>query len=296
MSGGGGSNTTTSTKVEYSPEEEARRKKVFDAADQAYGTAKDSYANIMNPTGAPVGPSGATNQAQQMISGYAQGQGSQLATSAGNAANFGLSGAVLDPNQNPGFQGSLNTALRKVDEKYTDAGGVLSQIRNNFSASAPGGQSSREGIAMGLAGKSYLNTVGDVTSTMTSDAYGKGLDYMKSSMAFAPNMYNLGVQPGISMGAVGQQQEAYTQAQNDYTAQGQMWNANKDWAALQPYTSLITGASSAGSSATGPAPKGPGAMGVLGGAAMGAYIGSVVPGIGTAIGAAAGAILGYAMQ
>lgn len=297
---GGGSAPSSSTTVQqnYSPEEAAIRKQLFDSAKGIYDKNKGAYASIVNPAPKPVGPSANTSQGQQMVLNAAQGAGTQVANSAANALNMGLSGDVLKADANPALQGQIDAAKAGVGHSYTDPGGVLSKIRTNFTYGNSGGSGSREGIAGGIAGREYLNTVGNVESSMRSAAYGQGLDYMKSSMAFAPNMYNLMMQPGLSTAAVGAQQEGYQAAQNQYDAAGTSWNLNKDWAALGPYASMVTGMAnpSTTSSTQGAAPQGPGAMGVLGGAAMGAYLGSVVPGIGTAVGAGAGALMGLMMS
>lgn len=296
-SGGGGGGQTSSTQVvqNYSPEEAARRTQVMDEAQRIYQAqqAAGTWNGMVNPAPRPVGPSDATQQAQQMITNAATGQGTQLANSGFNAAQFGLSGQVLDPSKNPGYDATLQAALRPVNNAMTDPNGVLAQIRQQFNQSS-GGTGTREGIAAGIAGREYLNTVGDISGKLALSQYGQGLDFMKSSMAFAPNMYNMLMQPGISVGTVGQQQEGYQQAQEDYAAQGRSWAMNAPWAGLQPYASMVTGMANPSTTSTtmGTMPQGNRALGVLGGAAMGAYIGSVVPGIGTAVGAGAGALLG----
>lgn len=281
--------STTTVQNTYSPEETARRNKVFDAAERAY--AGTNYSSIMNPMPKPVGPSADTLTAQNMVREAALGSGLNLAKAGMNATQFGLSGDVLKPGSNPGLQASIDSATRKIGEQYTAPGGVISNIRSNFMNSSPSGQSSREAIAMGLAGRSYLNTIGDVTASMTSDAYNRGLDYMKSSMAFSPQMYNLLMQPGLSVGAVGTQTEGYQAAENAYNAGSDLWNVNKQWAALGPYASIVTGMSNPSSvtTASAPGPQSPGAMGVLGGALAGAQMGSYfgMPMAGAGVGAIA---------
>lgn len=281
--GGDAPQATTTVNQLYSPEEAARRTALMTAAEQLYNRQKGTWASMMQP--GAMSPE--TQQAQQMISSAATGPGQQAATAAGGALRLGLSGDLLDPTKTPGFQRALSAAIDPITSAYMDPGGVFSRIRTNFMGGNSGGRGTREGVAADLAGSQYLKSIGDVSAGMSMDAYGKGLDFMKSSMAFAPNMYNLMMQPGISLGAVGQQKEAYTQA-------GQQWQAQAPWAEMAPWASMVTGFSnpSTVTQGTAPASRGPGAMGILGGAAMGAYIGSVVPGIGTAVGAGAGALLG----
>lgn len=282
--------STTSTTMNFSPEESARRVKVFDAADALYN--KDAYSSILNPIAAPVQPSADTIAGQNMVRNAATGPGQVVADAAGGALNFGLSGAALDPNTNPGFQASLNTAIRRTGQEFTDPNGVMSKIRGNFTAGNSGGSGTREGIAAGIAGREYLNTVGDISGRMASDAYGKGLDLMKSSMAFAPNAYNLMMQPGMTVGAVGAQKEAYDQTKAQYDVSTDMWNANKGWSALAPYAQIVTGMSNPTSTTTATAPMGrsSGGMGLMGGAMMGAQMGGMFGS--PMLGAGAGAIAG----
>lgn len=290
--GGGQPQSTTTVQQNYSPEEAARRVQVMDRAQEIYTQQQPLWASMINPAARPVGPSAETTQAQSMITQAATGPGAQMGQQAASALNFGLSGQALDPNSVPGYQGALNAAIRPVTQAFTDPGGVLGKIRGNFVGGNSGGRGTRENIAEGIAGREYLSTVGDISSRMSLDQYGKGLDFMKSSMAFAPNMYNLLMQPGISVGAVGGQKEAYAQQQEDILASDRAWQLQAPWAGLQPYASMVTGMAnpSTVSTSMGPASRGPGAMGVLGGAAMGASIGAMagMPMVGAGVGALIG--------
>lgn len=261
--------STTTSSQSYSPEETAARQKILQAGGQAYDQASSAYSKIINPNAVPVAPSAATQQGQQMVMNAATGQGQQVANAGGNALNFGLSGDVLNTANNPGLAGTINTALNRVGQAYTDPGGVLSQIKSHFNSDTDG-QSSRQAMAEGMAGRNYLQTIGDTTANMQNSAYNSGLDYMKSSMAFAPNMYNLMMQPGLSVGAVGNQQEQYAQQQNNYQAGTNLWGANSGYAALQPYASLISGMSNPTTTTTGTSPTAQkNAMAPLGMAMMG---------------------------
>lgn len=294
--GGGGEapppqTSTTTVQQNYSPEEIARRTQVFDAAQGIYGRTQGSYSSIVNPAPAPVGASANTVEGQQRVLAAAQGPGQQLANNMGGATNFGLTGQVLDPGMNPGLNAAMDTAVRRVGTAYTDPGGVMSKIRGNFIGGNSGGTGTREGIAGGIAGREYLNTVGDVTGKMAFDNYKEGLDFMKASMAIAPQSYNMGLQPGVSTAAVGAQQEAYQQAQSNYDAAGKQWALNKEWAALAPYASVVTGMSNPSTTTSGSYGGGqsPGGMGILGGAMAGAQMGSMFgsPLIGAGVGAVA---------
>jgi hypothetical protein len=290
--GGGDSapaNTTQTTQVRYSPEEQAMRDKVMRDASALYDQQKGQYTSMMYPGPRPVGASADTLAAQQRLREFSTGAGQKTADAAQGALQYGLHD-VLDPNANPALQGTIDTATRKIGEAYTDPGGVISQIRSNFVNTAPGGQSSREGIAMGIAGRGYTNAIGDVTAKLTSDAYNKGQDTFAKTMAVAPNMYNLMTQPALTQAGVGQSEEAIRQQEEDYQANARMFGMNAPGQALQNFANMVYGGSNPTVQASG---QGPGApkMSPLAGMAAGATLGAAVGG---PWGAAAGAVIGLA--
>lgn len=277
--GGGDKGSSTTVNQMFSPEEAARRTQVMDAAAAIFGSQPASRP--------PTGATPDTVQAQERLRAFSTGQGQQLANTTAGAVQFGLAD-VLYPQSNPAMQEYLKSATRNITEAYQDPGGVLSQIRSNFASQD--GRGSREAIALGLAEKSYLNTIGDVTSKITSDAYGKGLDTFSRTMAFAPNAYNLAMQPAVTQDVVGQQIEGYSEQQRQ-------WEANSPWANLQNYANIVFGGSAPGTQTTS---MGPGTSNVqrvgmaLGGATLGYQIaaGTAMGGpYGAAIGAAAGLLM-----
>ena len=149
-------------------------------------------------------------------------------------------------------------------------------------------------LAEGVAGGRYLQTIGDISATRTSDAYNKGLDTFSRTMALTPQTMQASLMPAQAMSAVGTQQEQYGQQGEDYAAAVRQWGMNAPWAALQNYANVVYGGSASGTTTTGMSSGGgtSKAMSALGGAAMGASIGSVVPGVGTLIGAGIGLMMG----
>lgn len=294
------SQTSTSTVTQqYSPEETAARAKLFSTGEAIYNKTKDQIASGGYPGAKPVGFSPESIQAQNMVTSAALGPGQQIANSAAGALNFGL-GDVLYPGSNPALAGTIDTAVRRLGTAYTDPNGVLSKIRSNSMAgNSSDGSGTREGIAMGIAGRNYLNTVGDTVAGMSSDGYNKGLDFMKSSMAFAPNMYNLMMQPGVTIGAVGSQKEAQSAAEANYAAAARNWDLTADWQALGPYASLVTGLSNPSTVTSSTAPMAGGGSNKtapLGSAMMGASAGSAFGPWGAVIGAGAGLLFGMSQQ
>jgi hypothetical protein len=286
--GGGGS--TNTVQKQYSPEEEAMRKALLGEAQKVYAKTQPQFEAALYPGAKPIGPSTATQASQAAALNTALGPGQQVADTAANAINFGLND-VLQPGANPALQGHIDSAVRRVGEAYTDPGGVISNIRSNFMQSSPSGQSSREAIAMGLAGRSYLNTVGDVTASMTSDAYNKGLDTFRSTLAFSPQAYNLMMQPAATLSAVGGQQEAYAANQEAYQAAARQWGLNAPWQGLQNFANIIHGGANPSTVSTGETASNP-MMGAAGGAMAGWAIGAQT---GAASGGPYGAVIGAAL-
>lgn len=326
---GGGSGGQTTTNQMYSPEEAARRAAVMQQAESMYGqqagrtfnqsgydTAVKNWlatrsttptAAAPDPSGfwtqgagtqpypgsVPVGASADTIAAQNKLRDFSTGQGQQASQNVMNAMNFGLHD-VLYPGSNPALQATIDTATRKVGEAYTDPGGVMSQIRSNFISGAPSGHSTRENIAEGIAGRNYLNTIGDVTGQIASKGYETGLDHVGRTMALSPSLYNLGQQPALTQSGVGQQVEQYGQQQEDYLAASRNWATQSPWDQLKSYADIVFGGGSSQTTATsdsgGVQPVQRAGM-ALGGASLGYMIGAGTA-VGGPYGAAAGAALG----
>lgn len=272
--------STTQVNQLYSPEEAARRAQLMAEAERVYGQASAAL-----PGQAPAGASPQTLESQRQLQAYNAGPGAELNKSLQGATQFGLHD-VLYPSSNPALQSTIDTATRKVGQAYTDPGGVMGQIRGQFTAGSSGGAGSREAIMSGIAGRSYLDTIGDVTGKISSDAYTKGLDTMTRSMALAPQTQQMGMTPAFTTGAIGQQNEQYAENQRQ-------WAVNSPWTALAPYASAVMGLSNPSTQTTSTVP-GPtrNPMAPLGMAMQGAVLGSMIPGVGTAVGAGAGLLLG----
>jgi len=269
MSGDAGQSTGTSTPT-YDPATAAARAKILDYASSIYGRSATAAAQGY-PGAKPIDLSPESLRAQQMLTGVATGPGQDVANMIPGALQFGLSD-VLHPETSPGFQQTLDSATRRIGEEYTSPTGPLAQARGMFTGGSSGGTGTREGIASGLIGRSYLNTVGDVTGKMTSDAYSKGLDTFSKTMAFAPSAYGLMLQPGATMGAVGAQNESVAAGKENYAAALRQYAQTGEWGALQPYANLVSGFSQPGTSTTSTQSQFSQFMSVAGLAAMAAMI------------------------
>lgn len=124
----------------------------------------------------------------------------------GNLSQFGLGGSLQgmnqllaagDPSSNPFFQQAMQSAIRPVTEQFTEQ--VLPGIKSGaMQAGQLGG--SRQGIAEGIASRGYLDTIGDITANMGSQAYGQGLQAVQAGAGIGQgllgqggNLYGLGM-------------------------------------------------------------------------------------------------------
>jgi len=237
--GGGAQPATTTTGQQYSPEEQAARNKILASAGQLY----DASGKLMGaaPIAAPVAASAPTLQGQKTLLDWSTGQGANYSQMLGTATQYGLQGA-MDVKNNPYLQDAMKAAIAPVTSAYNDPGGVIANIRGDaVQAGQYGG--TRQGLESGIAGGKYLQTIGDLTAKMGSEAYNTGQDTFAKTLGLAPATMNASMQPGLVQSAVGSQQEGYTAAQNDFTAANTLWEQNKGWIPLQNYTNIVNGVS-----------------------------------------------------
>src|SRR5687768_16966373 len=240
-------NTTTTTQQTFSPEETAARNQLFAEGASAFDQQKAAIAASSNPAAKPVGPSAATLQAQQMMQQYA-GQAQGASDNLNSAVNYGLTGA-MDVNNNPHLQGAIDAATRGITRNYTDPNGVLANIRSgSINNGSYGG--TRQGLGEGIAAGRYATEIGDVASSMASDAYNKGQDTFARTLGLAPGAMSAGLIPAQALSSVGAQQESYAQMLEDYNAAGRAYELNKPFAAVANYANLINGIQAPGTTAT----------------------------------------------
>lgn len=295
--GGGGQTSTTTTAVNYSPEEAAQRAKVQEEAARIYGQTAETITGSPYPGSVPVGFSPETMAARGMISNYATGTGQQQAQGAADYSSW-VMGPAQYAEANPYLQSNMAAAIRPVTEAYQAPGGVMSQIRTGAAQAGQYG-SNRQGQAEGIAARGYLNTIGDVTGKMASENYQQAATRANQALAIAPQTFALGAQPGAMLAGVGQQGEVLAQTQEDYAAQGRLWDLNAQWAPLQNYANIVYGGANPSTTATSMGTGG-GAQqsrfgSAIGMAAQGASIGSMIPGVGTLVGGGIGLLAGLFM-
>ena len=247
--GGGGGNTTstgTTTSVNYSPEEAARRAQVMDEAQRVYNATGGQISGSNYPGSAPAGFSPETIVSQNLAVQNAAAAQDQV-RNINQGVNYGLTGA-MDVENNPYLDKAIAAAVRPIQESYTDAGGVMSQIRTGAGQAGQTG-STRQGIAEGIAAGRMAQAQGDTAAKIASDAYNKGQETFQKTLTFAPQAMEAGMTPVNWLSSVGAQKENLGQAQLDYEANQRLWQMNAPWVPLQNYASLVYGGSAPSTSA-----------------------------------------------
>jgi len=209
------------------------------------------------------------------------------------AQQFGMFD-VLNPESNPALQASIQSAIRPVTQAYLDPGGVLAQIRSDSGAAGQYG-GSRMGLAEGVAAGRYADTIGDIATNRTNEAYNKGLDVFSRTLALTPSTYGAMMTPANVVSGVGAQQEGYAQNQADYEAQARQWGLNAPWAALQNYANIVYGGSAPGTTTTGTTAQPNRVVSALGGAMTGYAAAGALTTSGFAVNPLIGAGIGLMM-
>lgn len=303
-----GGKTTTKTKSEPWKPQGAALENVFGAAKDIYGRQKgtpfyqgDLHAGI-NPL---------TQQGIDQTGAYTGGQGAQAAGQVGSASSRML-GASDDYLKSIGaFYGRANgdptgdnidAAGRYADNPYITGqiDAVGSDIRRNLSegimpsidreATANGGiNSSRAGVAEGIAMRGGQEALTQAAAGIRSDAYNRGLDRAEgargtnlSAMGQAAGLYGNATGQGFAGASQGQQmnlqlldsmvragQISQEDAQREMDTNYARWQGEdtRDTDLLSRYYGIV-GSNNWGGTSTATAKGGPGILGgILGGAA-----------------------------
>lgn len=153
-------------------------------------------------------------EGQNEVLGAAPAAGNIVGT-AGRTNQYMASGALLDPNTNPGFQGAINAAARPIQDTLRDV--TLPGIASDASTSGSGGVSanygsSRQGIAEGLASRGASNAVKDATAGVINAGYNKGLDSTLAAIGQSPTIAASQTIPGTITSTVGDVRQQQAQA------------------------------------------------------------------------------------
>lgn len=279
--GGGGQNTTTQ-KSDPWVGQQPYLQDIFSQAQKQYQQPGPQY--FPGQTLAPPTPQ--TQQAQQMAQQAATGPMQNLANAGAWGSNYALTTAV-DPSSNPFFQSAVQGAIRPAVQAFTDAGGPLSQIRNDaVSAGQYGG--TRQGIGEGIATSRLQQQVLDTAAGMGNTAYNEGLTAQGRALAFLPQTQQAVMAPATTLDTVGQQvQQQQQSAINDAIAR---WNYQQTLPQqkLSQFQNIVQGQYGGQATTTAPTPRGNPIMGGLGGALGGVALATAIPSMGLSIPVAAG--------
>lgn len=269
MSGGSApSNTTQTTKVEYSPEEQAARNKVMEAALGTYDIASANNDGIYRGA-KPVGFGGTTLQGMEMMRTNALDQQQQIA-GAQKANNFTMNDAMF-AESNPYLQSAMTAATRPMEEQFANSGGALQATRQGAIQSGGYG-GSRQGIAEGLATKGLNDKVMDVRATMANQNYQTASTNAQNAVKNQAMLTLLSQQPAQTIGQIGSAQDAQAQQMENYNANAAQYAKTAQWEPLQNLANIIYGGSNGTTTATGTGPAAPdntaATVGAVGSAAM----------------------------
>lgn len=284
MMSGGGPPPTTSTTTKLSPEQEQMYgfalpylKAYAAQTPQRYGGSTISDFNA-NQTGGQ----------QQVLD--ASGNMANVANAAAGANQFMTSGKLWDPANNTALQGTIDATTRPIVQNYQEK--VLPGIRSDAISSGNFG-GSRQGVAEGIAARDTATAIGDTAAKTTEDLYKTNIDAQLKAMGLAPTVQGALMAPGQAQSAVGDVQQAMSQAKLNEIVQNFFADSGGlDYAKAKDILGLIGGMPGGTTVSTGSVPQANPWMSSLGGAASGAALGSaIMPGVGTAAGAVGGAVL-----
>jgi len=278
---GGGGDTTSTTKVELSPAQK-------DLINTALPGVK-SY--LKNPPNMPsysgvAGFTPAQLQGQYGALGAANTQNA-LGGQAAGATDFLLNSA-LSPSTNPALQGTIDAAVRPINEQLTREAlpGVRSEARM---AGQYGG--SRQGIAEGMAIQGAQRAAGDTAAQVANQGYQSGMDAMVKTLGLVPQTQGAQVTGSLTQSGVGDVQQNLQQNQLDELIQRYMYGQQKNYLASKDILGLAMGIPNAGTTSSvsgGNNGTASALSGALGGATLGT---AIMPGVGTAVGAGLGGLL-----
>ena len=226
-----------------------------------------------------------TNASLDYATQVAQGQLPKNAALANQG--FGTLINASDINNNPNLQAAITAATAPTIRAFSDAGGPLSSIRDQFQGAGQFG-STRQGVAEGIAADRLQQNVLGTGAQMAQQAYLSGLDSTARGLALAPNAVQANLAPATTLDAVGQESRTLQQQVIDDMMQRWNYNQNLPAANLSQYQQLING-SFGGTSSTQATPnKTAQTVGLMAtGAGLGAYIAA-----GTSVGGPYGAAIG----
>ena len=282
----------------------SRSSSVFDSA--GYNAAMDKYttdlaayndylANLQDPstvkTLAPVAPE--TYQAQDLARGAVPGL-TDLGNAGAAATMYGLNDAI-DVRNNPFLSAAMSTSIQPMVNAFTDPGGVLNTIRDQFGTAGQYG-SDRQALAVGTASGRLSDSIANVVSQMGSAAYDSGLQAQSRALALLPTTQQSLLTPATTLDAVGQQARQLEQDYINEAIRRYDYTTQAPWQNLAQFSSMVQGNYGGTATSSMDTPGTSPLNAALGGAALGygAYAAGMLPaavGAGAATGVGALAML-----
>lgn len=278
--------TQQQTKVDLAPEQRQ-------LLDLAMPSLREFAASTpKTPEGSQVADFNPTQASAQKQALDAAGAQTLLSQAAGRTQGTLTDGSLMRADSNPYLGGYIDAATRPMAENLTQ--NILPQLRSEMINAGQFGSSNTKHQAL-AAGKTQ-QAIGDTSGRIAMDAYGRGLDAMKTGLALAPQTTALQTAGAATTGLVGDTLQAHDQALKDEATQKfwyeQMFPLYKG-STLAGMTAQIPGAG-ATTVATGPAPPKPNpVLAGLGGGLAGASAGASFGPWGALIGGVGGAGLGF---
>lgn len=202
----GGGGTTTSSADPWSPTIPYLNELLAGIQRQAGTPAPYTSPDQMV---APLTPE--QQQGAGMVTQGAQ-SAQALTGEAGQAILPFLRGQYMNADANPYLQQAIQAAIRPVTQNFQE--NVLPGISSGFSVGTDAYDQSREGIARGIASRSYLDTVGDISSRMQNRGYETGLEATSGAIGRVPGLVSAATAPGQAQWNIG----ALLQAQDQNVA------------------------------------------------------------------------------
>ena len=178
--------------------------------------------------------------------------------------------SFMDPNKNPYQKQYVDAAIRPLTQAYTEQ--ALPAIRGG--ARMTGGSdygSTRQGVAEGIMGRGYLDAVGDVTSGMNTELYGKNINAVQRAMGMSPMYAQMMGVPGQMYGSAGSVLQGQKQAEIGGEMDRYGYNRDIPWNDNMAFMNMLQGGS--GGTTTTSGGSGGDMMNMLGMGMMGAKLG-----------------------
>lgn len=203
MGGGNTTQPTQTTTTEMSPEQRQLWKLAFPGIRDFASNVPQRYQ------GSQVAGFDPSQTKGQNMALDAAGLQKYLTTNAVQSNKF-LLGDIWNPQSNPALQGAIDASIRPVTQQYQET--VLPGLRDEFQAAGQSFGGSRRGVAEGIAGRGYLNTVGDTSSKLVQDQYGNNLRAMVQGLGLVPQTTQAALQPAQTVSGVGDIRQRMQQA------------------------------------------------------------------------------------